>query len=150
VTRLYWLPLHVPDFFADTGMLTAEERGALIYIMLAVWRSPDGWIDDDAANLARFTATGDRWRDVKKRIAPLLTFEGGRITHKTLQEEKLRAVEISERRKEASNARWRKNNGLDHASAHANAFQTQTQTQTQTENTVKRPSRSTRRGGPDK
>ena len=31
-----WMPLHVPNFFADTALLTAEERGALIYIMLAI------------------------------------------------------------------------------------------------------------------
>ena len=82
LTRFYWMPLPLPDFFADTAMLTAEERGAFIYIMAAVWRSRDGWIADNDRDLAHFTATGDRWPHVKERLAPLLTFESGRITHK--------------------------------------------------------------------
>lgn len=132
MTRFYWMPLHVPDFFADAASLTAEERGALVCILCAVWRSPDGWLPDDSDDLARITGTGDRWPSVKKRLAPLLVLEGGRITHAATQAQRIKAAEIIRRRKAAAEARWRKANGRDHASAYANSM-TDTDTDTDRE-----------------
>ena len=119
MTRFYWMPLPVPDFFADTAMLTAEERGAFVYIMAAVWRSRDGWIADNDRDLAHFTATGDRWPRVKARIAPLLTFESGRITHEAIRVERLKAEAVSQKRQSASRVRWSKNKRLRDANGNA-------------------------------
>ena len=132
MTRFYWMPLPLPDFFADTAMLTADERGAFIYIMAAVWRSRDGWIADNDRDLAHFTATGDRWPRVKARIAPLLTFESGGITHEAIRVERLKAEAVSQKRRSASRVRWSKNKRLRDANGNAIGI-TDTDTVTSTE-----------------
>ena len=61
-------------------------------------------------------------------------------------EERLKAAEISQRRKAAADARWRKANGRGDASAYANDMTTTTTTTTTNTDTGEEAFRRTRRG----
>ena len=99
------MPLHIPDYRADTGHLSTLEHGAYLLLIMHYWMK--GGLPDDDARLARITGMDPRqWAEAKPALEPLFT-AGWR--HKRVERE-LRKVQVSEVRSEAgkagSDARW--------------------------------------------
>lgn len=99
------MPLHIPDYRADTGHLSTLEHGAYLLLIMHYWMT--GGLPDDDARLARITGMGlQEWTEAKPALEPLFT-AGWR--HKRVERE-LRKVQVSEVRSEAgkagADARW--------------------------------------------
>lgn len=115
MTRLPYMPLYINDYLGDTDHLSAEEHGAYLLLLMAMWRH-GGSVPNDDADLARITRTGKRWPKIKERLRPLLMLTDV-ITQKRLQTEQLRVRNKSAKQSQNAQARWNKINGLDHATA---------------------------------
>lgn len=79
-------------YLADTGHLRgATQHGAYLLILIALWRSKDGWIRGDDASLAATAhMTLDKWRRVAPVIRPFLKQRAdGWITQDRARREKL-------------------------------------------------------------
>lgn len=99
------MPLHIPDYRADTGHLSTLEHGAYLLLIMHYWMK--GGLPDDDARLARITGMDpQQWSEAKPALELLFT-AGWR--HKRVERE-LRKVQVSEVRSEAgkagADARW--------------------------------------------
>lgn len=78
------MPMYWDAYLADTTHLTTEEHGAYLLLLAAMWRR-NGWVPDDDRDIARIVGlTPAKWRKVKVRLGPFLTFDEGHITQKNL------------------------------------------------------------------
>jgi uncharacterized protein YdaU (DUF1376 family) len=83
-----WMPLYVTDFIADTAGLTATQGWAYINLLVAMWRSDDGTLPNDADKLARVGKVPTyRWAKVWSAIKSLFDVDGDRVTSVPLQAE---------------------------------------------------------------
>jgi len=79
------MPVFWDAYLADTTHLSTEEHGAYLLLLGAMWRR-NGSVPDDDRDNARITGlTPAKWRRIKARLAPLLTFSDDEITQKKLQ-----------------------------------------------------------------
>lgn len=106
-----WMPLYVGEYMADTTNLNTEQHGAYCLMLMAAWRR-GGALPNDDEQLANVTKLPPaRW---KKHRAVLVDFfkvdEQGRLVHKRVTQERLKAQAISEKKAEAgaagASARW--------------------------------------------
>lgn len=118
MSALPWMPLHVPDYLADTAHLGALESGAYLHLIFHLWQT--GTLPDDGKELARIAkVSAHSW----KKLSPVLQkfFHDG-WKHKRVEKERAKALEISSKRKAAAEQMHRKRA----ANAPANAEQVQT------------------------
>lgn len=85
------MPLDTDAYLADTTHLTTAQHGTYFLLLMAMWRSDDGWLPGDDAYLARVTRQSlDKWRGAALAIRRLLKTVGGRVTQPRLQRERQR------------------------------------------------------------
>lgn len=126
-----WMPLYVDDYLGDTQRLTCEQHGAYLLLILDYWRNGPPPDDDEVLmQITRLDRT--RWKKNRPAIASKFKVEQGAWNHSRIDREKVRAGEISEKRKAAGKAgadkRWHgKGNSEAIANGMANASQTQSQ-----------------------
>jgi uncharacterized protein YdaU (DUF1376 family) len=79
------MPLDTSAYLSDTGHLSTFEHGAYLLLLMAMWRSADGWLSNDDVYLARAThLTADKWRRIAPTVRALLKVDGSRISQKRL------------------------------------------------------------------
>ena len=106
-----WMPLHITDYLADTGHLTAAEHGAYLMLIMHYWQN--GSLPADERLLQRLTRMSkDEWAESRDVLAMLF---GENWSHKRIDEELAKADEIIEKRRSAANARHAKNKSDAHA-----------------------------------
>lgn len=82
------MPLDTSAYLADTGHLKTIEHGAYLLILMAMWRSREGWIPGDDNYLARATRmTLGRWKRIAPTIRALLTAGPQGVTQKRTQKD---------------------------------------------------------------
>jgi len=82
-------PLDTDAFLADTSTLGPTPKGAYLLILIAMWRSPDGWLQADDRTLANTTGlTLDKWRRIAPTIRSFLQERDGRVSQKRLLKER--------------------------------------------------------------
>jgi uncharacterized protein YdaU (DUF1376 family) len=126
MTQLPYMPLYVDPLVADTDHMSAENFGAYMLLLCAMWRR-GGWVPDNNSDLARICRVDPRrWSRVRAVLDPLLIQEDGKLSQKRL------LTVISDAQKRASlaalaaSSRWhgkpKKNNGMADAGAYAGAM----------------------------
>lgn len=81
------MPLAIGDFLADTAHLDTEAKGAVVLILMAMWRSEAKVPNDDRA-LAAITGLGTRrWRARRAQILALFQVSDSWVFHAGLQED---------------------------------------------------------------
>jgi uncharacterized protein YdaU (DUF1376 family) len=110
------MPLFIDAYLADTTHFSAEEHGAYLLLLMAMWRR-NGRVPDNDKDLARICCVHpSRWSRVKKRLIPLLIQRDGELRQK-----KLTAVfsdlinKKSQKRASGQPSETKKTNGLDGA-----------------------------------
>jgi uncharacterized protein YdaU (DUF1376 family) len=122
------MPLYVADYLADTAHLDATASGAYLHLIMHYWQN--GGLPDDDRQLARIAkVSSHNW----KKLCPVIRkfFHDG-WKHKRVEEELLRADEISGKRSEAAKAGHERRR----ANVGANAQQKQTQSQSQPQESI--------------
>lgn len=99
-----WMPLYIGDYMADTSHLTAEQHGAYLLILMALWKRagaglPD--VDENMAAAARLPVA--RWKAIRPILLDgvLLRTDGQTVTQKRLDAEIGKAQGITEARSAA-------------------------------------------------
>ena len=83
------MPLDTDAYLADTGHLSTVQHGAYLLLLMAIWRSKDGWLPGDDGFLSRAThQTLDKWRRMAPTIRALLKASDGRVSQKRAQKER--------------------------------------------------------------
>jgi uncharacterized protein YdaU (DUF1376 family) len=101
-----WMPLYVDDYLRDTMHLTTQEHGAYLLLLMEYWRS--GELPTDERKLARIARL---WPSQSKAVlAALKPLFGPNWTHKRVNREIARVVDISEKRAESAAQRWNRKN----------------------------------------
>lgn len=99
-----WMPLHITDYLADTGHLTAAEHGAYMLLIMHYWQK--GSLPADERLIARIARMPtDQWAESRDVIAAL--FSDG-WQHKRIEAELAKADDIIVKRKAAADARHSK------------------------------------------
>jgi uncharacterized protein YdaU (DUF1376 family) len=122
------MPLYIADYLADTRRLTLEEHGAYMLLIMEYWRN--GGIPADDAKIARILGQNLKdWMRLKPSVQEF--FEDG-WRHKRIDEELAKNTEISNRRSDAANKRWKcKSNANASANGHASAYANDMRSQSQ-------------------
>lgn len=99
-----WMPLHIADYLADTGHLTATEHGAYLLLIMHYWQN--GHLPENERVIARIAKlTPEQWEESRDMLAMLF---GPGWTHKRIDAELSKADDIIEKRKAAAEARYSK------------------------------------------
>ncbi|WP_018900401.1 DUF1376 domain-containing protein [Rhizobium sp. 2MFCol3.1] len=99
-----WMPLHIADYLADTGHLTATEHGAYMLLIMHYWQN--GHLPENERVIARIAKlTPEQWEESRDMLAMLF---GPGWTHKRIDAELSKADDIIEKRKAAAEARYSK------------------------------------------
>lgn len=112
------LPLKTDALLADTTHMSAEEFGAYVRILLAMWRH-GAKLPDDPVELSRIAGvTPKRWSAISERVCRPMVSGGGFLSQKRLTTTWFEVQELRTKRAEAANRRW----GNKNANGHANAY----------------------------
>lgn len=99
-----WMPLHIADYLADTGHLTATEHGAYLLLIMHYWQN--GSLPENERVIARIAKlTPEQWEESRDMLAMLF---GPGWKHKRIDAELSKADEIIEKRRSAAEARYSK------------------------------------------
>lgn len=108
-----WMPLHIADYLADTGHLTATEHGAYMLLIMHYWQN--GHLPENEKLIARVARmTADQWEESRDVLAMLF---GPGWTHKRIDAELSKADEIIEKRRAAAESRYSKGKSKPDANA---------------------------------
>ncbi|WP_245294991.1 YdaU family protein [Pararhizobium antarcticum] len=108
-----WMPLHIADYLADTGHLTATEHGAYMLLIMHYWQN--GHLPANEKLIARVARmTADQWEESRDVIAMLF---GPGWTHKRIDAELSKADDIIEKRRSAAESRYSKGKSKHDANA---------------------------------
>lgn len=124
MTELPYMKLWIGDYLGDTAMLTIEQSGAYLHLLMAMWTN-GGWLPNDPRKLAWICRVSRyRW---ERKIAPALDqffikveMESGDIIQNPRLTKELKfSREISSKNRAAANAKWLKNKKANGANAYA-------------------------------
>lgn len=97
-----WMPLHIADYLADTGHLTATEHGAYLLMIMHYWQN--GSLPANERVIARIAKlSAEQWEESRDILAMLF---GPGWSHKRIDAELSKADEIIEKRRAAAEARY--------------------------------------------
>jgi len=103
-----YMPLYIPDLFADTMHLNCLERGAYMQLLCHMWRG-GGKLPADDARLSRLLQlTQTEWVEIKDIILPFFIKRGNSISQKRLSKELAKYDNKIVKAKNAIKARWSK------------------------------------------
>jgi uncharacterized protein YdaU (DUF1376 family) len=105
-----FMPLYVGDYLADTTMLTRDQHGAYLLLIMTYWRSRGPLPDNDEALAMATRSSLQEWKKIRPAIERFFQVAKGVWAHKRIDEELVRADEKYEARRNAS----RKANGVRH------------------------------------
>src|SRR5260370_7090466 len=84
MAELPFFPVATDALIADTVHMSAEEFGAYVRILCAMWRSR-GFLDDARGHLARIAGIGPkRWGTVGPTVMAFMQVEGGKVSQTRL------------------------------------------------------------------
>ena len=134
-----WSAFYWRDYLADTGHLTLAQHGAYLLLMAHYYRTrrPLPANASILHRVCRCTTDADKLA-MDEVLSEFFVADGDVYRHSRIDQELAKAVDISEKRRSAANAKH-------HRSKAANALQMHTQPQPQPHTTKKQPSRSDER-----
>jgi uncharacterized protein YdaU (DUF1376 family) len=98
-----WMPFYVGDYLAATTRLSTEQHGAYMLLLIDYWRN--GPPPDDNAVLTQITKLSPAsWRKARKALIGFFEARDGLLIQKRAERERLRAADITEKRRRAGEA----------------------------------------------
>lgn len=85
-----WMPIYIGDYLADTAMLSTEQHGAYLLMLMAYWKN--GPLPDDDEILANITRLPvDRWMKTRGLLLGYFSVIDGFLINRRADEEKTKA-----------------------------------------------------------
>ena len=105
-----WMPLYIGDYLADTQLLTTEQHGAYLLLIIAYWKNGGPLPADDEILMSVCKMTPAKWKKAKPSILKMFKSQGDELVHKRIDKElaeaKKRRKDAKEKARKAANARW--------------------------------------------
>lgn len=109
------LPLKTDALIADTSNMSAEEFGAYVRLLMAMWRH-GAKLPDDPDELARIAGvTPLRWRKIAEKVLRPCQKSGGILSQKRLTSTWFSVQEMREKKSMAALKRWGNRNARAYA-----------------------------------
>ena len=87
-----YMQFYPADYLADTMLLSLEEHGAYLKLLMCMWRS-DGWLPDDDKKISTMLGISPKkWASIREGISSFFIYENGKFSQKRLLSE-LRATQ---------------------------------------------------------
>ncbi|MFP5328873.1 MAG: YdaU family protein [Alphaproteobacteria bacterium] len=104
-----WMPVYPGDYYRDTQRLTTEQHGAYLLLLLDYWTNGPPPLDDAVlCSITRLPTT--RFRKHKLTLLSFFQVVNGKLRHKRVDAEKVKAEQITSERSKAgkagAEARW--------------------------------------------
>lgn len=121
MSAIPYMKLYINDYLGDTQHLTAEQHGAYLLLLMAMWRA-GGCLPNNPSKLCRIARISPkRWKSVSGDVMEFFVVHGDEITQERLYQEYQNATSISEKRRssgrEGGISKSLKNNKLGLANA---------------------------------
>lgn len=98
-----YMQFYPADYLADTMMMSLDEHGAYLKLLMCMWRA-GGWIDDDDKKIAMMLGvTPARWKKIRGSIDHFFIKKDAKISQKRLLSE--REIAQENRAKKVENGR---------------------------------------------
>lgn len=96
-----WMPLHIGDYLSDTMRLTTVQHGAYLLLLMQYWKSgPLADDDEELAGIARMDTKS--WGKISTALRRFFVVgEDGLLHQKRADQERAKAVLISQKRRDA-------------------------------------------------
>ena len=92
------MPIYIGDYLSDTAMLSTEQHGAFLLMLMAYWKN--GPLPDDDEVLANITRLPiERWQKTRGLLLGFFSVSGGFWINKRSDEEKAKANAFFERQR---------------------------------------------------
>lgn len=105
-----WMPLYIGDYLSDTQLLTTEQHGAYLLLIMAYWKNGGPLPDDDALLSKVCGLSLRRFKSQKKTLSSFFLIEENKWKKTRIDEEILRAEKhqkaAKSRGKAGAAARW--------------------------------------------
>lgn len=108
-----WMPLYIGDYLADTQLLSVEQHGAYLLLIMAYWRNSGALPNNDEILSTVCKVSPQKWKKIKPVIFSFFEVGKETIFHKRLEEEIAKSKSRSSRGKKASQKRWEKGENDD-------------------------------------
>ena len=109
-TKDIWMPVYIGDYLSDTQLLTTEQHGAYLLLIMAYWKNRKPLPDDDKVLRAIARLEQKQWKSCRAVLEPFFTVCDGFWQHKRIESELERASflqeKASERAQKAATVRW--------------------------------------------
>ena len=105
-----WMPLYIGDYLSETQLLTTEQHGAYLLIVMAYWKN-GGPIPDSNEMLCGITRMAPaKWKKNSEVILSFFTKKSGKLHSSRIDAELARAKKTqaaaAEKARKAAAARW--------------------------------------------
>jgi uncharacterized protein YdaU (DUF1376 family) len=88
-----FMPLYVGDYLADTTMLTRDQHGAYLLLIMAYWRKRGPLPDRDESLAAAAKCSPKEWKAIRPILEPYFKVSNGVWAHTRIEEELTKADE---------------------------------------------------------
>jgi uncharacterized protein YdaU (DUF1376 family) len=109
-TKDIWMPVYIGDYLSDTQLLTTEQHGAYLLLIMAYWKNKKPLPDDDKVLRSIARLEQKQWKSCRAVLEPFFTVCDGFWHHKRIEAELERASllqeKASERAQKAATIRW--------------------------------------------
>jgi uncharacterized protein YdaU (DUF1376 family) len=114
------MPLYVADYLRKTSRLTTEQHGAYLLLIMDYW--VNGAPPDDDVALAQIVRLPlNQWRKHRPSILAYFSVKDGKWTHDRIEDERMKALAITEVRRKGGQERQRLSREATQAEANARA-----------------------------
>lgn len=93
--KLPWMAWDIPAYLADTTSFNAEQHGAYLMLLAAMWMDKGSLPNDDEDLATAARCTPEQWARMRTKILAKFDIEDGMLTQKRLEKEWARANEVS-------------------------------------------------------
>ncbi len=131
-----YMPLYIPDLFADTMHLTCFERGAYIQLLCHMWRAGGKLPADDARLSKLLQLSVNDWVNIKDEILPFFIKRGNSISQKRLSKEIVKYDNKIVKAKTAAKSRWSEKDNKNNANSDFQALPMQCQQEQEQEQVI--------------
>lgn len=109
-----WMPLLIDRYLGDTSLLTTEQHGAYMLLLMAMWKAGGVLPDNDAKLASAAKLTPGRWRGMRETLRPFFRSNGkGGLLQKRLMIELQRAEQRADAGQKGAKKRWRNDSEVD-------------------------------------
>lgn len=102
-----WMPFYIGDYLADTQLLTTEQHGAYVLLIMAYWKNK-GLPNNQEVLMGITKLPAEKWEIHQHEVLKYFEINNGRLIHHRIDRELELLEKRQNRGRKAANKRWGK------------------------------------------